>query len=83
MNPSRPKRLCRNHNYQKKIEHILFNSDSDENNDLSDSGSKYECENVEDNLSDDFEGENETQRVNSQSSADIDNCETVVNWQEE
>lgn len=85
--PSRPKRICRNSNYQQQIEHILFNSDSDENNDLTDSGSEYECENVEDDLSSDFESENETiditKRDNSQSSADIDNDEPGFNWQEQ
>lgn len=54
--PSRPKRICTNNNYQELIEHILFNSDSDENNDFFDSGSEYEYENIEDDLP---ESENE------------------------
>lgn len=86
LGPFRPKRICRNRNNQQQIEHIVLNSDSDENNDLSDSGSKYECENVKDDLSDEFESENEaidtTQRVNFQSSTDINNSEKDFNWQE-
>ena len=65
---------------------MLFNSDSDENNDLTDSGSEYECANIEDDLSDDFESEHEIntiQRDNSQSSTNIDNGETGFHWQEE
>ncbi|KAL4084754.1 hypothetical protein QTP88_027665 [Uroleucon formosanum] len=84
--PSRPKRICRNSNYQQQIEHILFNSDSDENNDLTDSGSEYECANIEDDLSDDFESEDEIntiQRDNSQSLTNINNGETGFHWQEE
>lgn len=39
--PSRPKRICTNRVYESAIEHMLFESDSDENYDFSDSGSEY------------------------------------------
>lgn len=52
--PSRPKRIRReNKDYQKQIGLMLFDSDSDENYDISDYSSEYEYENVE-QVSDDF-----------------------------
>jgi len=57
--PSRPKPICNsNRNYQQQIEQMLFDSDSDENYDFSDSGSEYEFENNE-QVSDDFQSDND------------------------
>jgi len=51
--PSRPKRNCTSREYEKRIEQILFESDSDENFDLTDSGSEYMGKNIEFSESDD------------------------------
>ncbi|XP_025423083.1 piggyBac transposable element-derived protein 4-like [Sipha flava] len=81
--PSRPKQLCSmNRNYEQQIEQMLFNSDSDENYDFSDSGNEYEFENTE-QVSDDFESDteiaNNVPSVNTQSSTNTNND---GDWQE-
>jgi len=65
-----------NRNYEQQIEQMLFNSDSDENYDFSDSGSEYEFE-ITKQVSDDFESDteiaNNVTSVNTQSSTNTNN----------
>jgi hypothetical protein len=77
--PSRPKRNYISREYETRIEQMLFESDSDENFDLTDSGSEYMGENIEFSESDDEISDIE-QNINTQTQLRITNNETEIIW---
>ena len=42
--PSQPKRICTNRGYENRIKQMIFESESDEDFEFSDSGSDYFCD---------------------------------------